>query len=127
MKTNHTFRVEGLAKKIAVTAIAAAGLALMIPATPAAAANSVDCHWPQTIDEYARITTSNGLPRCYANAGAIDVNLGDIAEFHSGNNKVTFFYTIDANGYQNAITLEKWQTQGMSFGLTARVTALVIW
>ncbi|WP_159011915.1 beta/gamma crystallin domain-containing protein [Streptomyces sp. NRRL F-5123] len=124
MKLNRPFRVQGLAKKIAVTAVAAAGLALTLPATPAAAANWVDC---RGIDEYVRVEVDYLPPACFANAGAIDVNLYGAELLHTGNNKVTFFYTIEQTGWQNALTMEKWTNQGMSFGLTAHVTSIVVW
>jgi hypothetical protein len=119
-------RAKGLFKKSAVAAAAAAGLALAMPATPAAAINSVNCNWPATIDEYARVE-SYGLPTCFANAGAMTVDIHGVSRFHSGNNKVTFYYTVEVNGHQGSMTLEKWQDSGLTFNLTAHVTAIVIW
>ncbi|WP_367575026.1 beta/gamma crystallin domain-containing protein [Streptomyces griseoaurantiacus] len=126
MKKTNPGRVQGLLKRISVAAAVAAGLTIAIPATPAVAVSSVNCGWPSTIDEYARVT-SYGLPTCFANSGSMNVNIHDVANFHSGNNKVTFFYTIEGGTYQNALTLEKWQDHSLTFGLTARVTSVVIW
>ncbi|MDT0614777.1 beta/gamma crystallin domain-containing protein [Streptomyces lancefieldiae] len=126
MKKNRPVRAKVLFKKIAVTAAVAAGFTVAIPATPAAAVSSVDCRWPSTINEYARVE-SYGLPTCFANAGAMNVNVHGVSMFHSGNNKVTFFYTIEGGTYQNAITLEKWQERGLAFNATAHLTSLVIW
>jgi hypothetical protein len=68
-----------------------------------------------------------GLPVCFANAGAMNVDVHGVSLFHSGNNKITFYYTVEQNGFQNSITLEKWQERGLAFNLTAHVTSIVIW
>ncbi|MFH9663423.1 beta/gamma crystallin domain-containing protein [Streptomyces sp. NPDC017248] len=114
-------------KKAFVTAMAAAGLVVATPATPAFAVGVVDCGTP-VIDEYTRVS-SNFYPwsTCFANAGAMNISIYETTDFHTGNNKVTFFYTVEENNYQNALTLEKWQDHGLAFGFHAHVTSVVIW
>lgn len=128
MEIRRPVRTQGSFKKIAATAAVAAGLTIAVPATPAAAASTVDCGNP-VIQEYARIGTDflPGPGVCFANAGAMSVSLYMSTDFHSGNNKVTFFYTVQENNYQNSLTLEKWQDQGLAFGFHAHVTSVVIW
>ncbi|MEU2436757.1 hypothetical protein ABZ595_11205 [Streptomyces rubradiris] len=109
------------------TAAVTVGLTIAIPATPAAAVNTVNCGTP-VIQEYARIETDYlPGPVCLANAGAMNMNLYLSTAFHSGNNKVTFFYTVQENNYQTSLTLEKWQDRGLAFGFHATVTSVVIW
>jgi hypothetical protein len=120
-------RAQGLLKKITATVAVAVGLTIAIPATPAAAVNTVDCGTP-VIQEYARIKTDYlPGPVCLANAGAMNMNLYLATDFHSGNNKVTFFYTVQENNTQISLTLEKWQDRGLAFGFHATVTSVVIW
>ncbi|MDQ0788978.1 beta/gamma crystallin domain-containing protein [Streptomyces sp. B3I8] len=126
VKKNSLFRSQGLLKRSAVVAAATAGLAVAIPATPAAAVSRVDCHFPAVIDEYARVE-SRGLPTCFANAGGMAVSIVNVSQFHSGNNKVTFFYTIEGSGYANALTLEKWQDHTLTFGASAHLNEVFIW
>lgn len=56
----------------------------------------------------------------------MDVDIAHAHDFHSDDNKITFFYTVE-NGYQNALILEKWQDHARGFGLSAHVTSVVIW
>lgn len=128
MRKGRLVRARGLIKEITVTAAVAAGLTIAIPATPAAAAiSSVDCGSP-VIQEYVRIETDYlPGPTCLANAGSKNMHLLLATDFHSGNNKVTFFYTVNENNYQTSLTLEKWKDRGLAFGFHATVTSVVIW
>ncbi|MFH8760549.1 beta/gamma crystallin domain-containing protein [Streptomyces atroolivaceus] len=127
MKIGRPVRAQGLLKKITATAAVAAGLTIAMPATPAAAISTVNCGNP-VIQEYARIETVYSPGRtCFANAGAKNVQFYLVTDFHSGNNKVTFFYTVEENNYQTSITLDKWQDRGLTFGFHATVTSVVIW
>lgn len=127
MKIGRPVRAQGFLKKIAATAAVAAGLTIAIPATPAAAVSTVDCGSP-VIQEYARIETGYlPGPVCLANSGAMNMDLYLSTDFHSGNNKVTFYYTVQENNYQTSLTLDKWQDRGLAFGFHATVTAVVIW
>ncbi|WP_157845482.1 hypothetical protein [Kitasatospora phosalacinea] len=128
MKIGRPVRIQGLLKKSTVTVAVTAGLSLAIPVTPAAAANGVYCGSP-VIQEYVRIDTDYlPGPACFANAGALNsMSLYLSTHFHSGNNKVTFVYTVQENNYQTSLTLDKWQDRGLAFGFHATVTSMVIW
>lgn len=120
-------RAKNLLKKSTVAVAVAAGLTMAIPATPAAAASTVDCGSP-VINEYTRVSSNYyPWPTCFANAGAVNVSIYDTQYFHSGNNKVTFYYTVEENNFQNSFTLDKWQETGLAFGFHAHVTVVVIW
>lgn len=128
VKNSRPVRAREFFKKLSVTAVVAVGLAVAAPATPASAANRVDCGGLSPIDEYVQVMDDSWYTStCFANAGAMNVDISGITYFHSGNNKVTFYYTVEENGYQTSLTLEKWQEHTLSWGLHCHVTALVIW
>ncbi|MFB7599795.1 beta/gamma crystallin domain-containing protein [Streptomyces sp. NPDC056160] len=110
-------------KRVFVVAMAAAGLAVASPAAPASAAELVSCGDPTLPprNDFASLQTSTGNQICFANAGDVKVSYNDITGFHAGNNRVTFSYTIQENGYQHDLTLEKWQNQTLTFGMHAAV------
>ncbi|MFE9826941.1 beta/gamma crystallin domain-containing protein [Streptomyces sp. NPDC005791] len=127
VKIGRPVRAHGLLNKITAIAAVTVGLTIALPATPAAAVSFVNCGSP-VIQEYARVETDYlPGPSCFANAGAMNLHLFLSTKFHSGNNKVTFFYTVQENNYQTSLTLEKWQDRTLTFGFHATVTSVVIW
>jgi len=105
-------------KKSACGVMVAVAALFAVSATPASATNSTGCDGRNDFLQFN--TNPNGLGRslCFANAGNIAVNIGNVYSFSSGNNKVTVDYEFDGRYYYT--NLEKWQTQ--DFGsITVRV------
>ncbi|WP_199442997.1 beta/gamma crystallin domain-containing protein [Umezawaea beigongshangensis] len=129
MKISRFAQGRGSLRRGFVAALAvAAGLTVATPATPAFAANYTSCESDGVLRTYlAWIKTSTGSRVCFANAGSMKMNVYRVTDFHTGNNKVTFQYTIEENGHQNHLTLDKWKDHTLTFGLHAHVTDVVIW
>ncbi|MCP2169919.1 beta/gamma crystallin domain-containing protein [Goodfellowiella coeruleoviolacea] len=117
--------VRGSLKKLFVVVVAAAGMTVAAPAVPAFAINAVSC----TSDEFAwiRFGDTGDNRWCYANSGVAYVEGYGVRSFHSGNNKVTFDYTIIENGYRHSLILDKGQEHTLTFGLRAIVHTIQIW
>ncbi|ROO58723.1 beta/gamma crystallin [Micromonospora sp. Llam0] len=111
-------------KKIAVGLMAVVALTFALPASPAMAINQVSCG---SRTDFLKLSIDQGggfgTPRCYANPGAVAVNLPGVVGFSTGNNKATVNY--ERGGRYYTITLNKWK--GASFGTAVRVYELRIW
>jgi hypothetical protein len=112
--------------KIAVIATATLAFTLTLATSPASATNSVRCS-DRGPEEFVRVAVRDpNLPAnsfCYANAGTVAVNHGDVSFLSSGNNKVTVQY--ESGGRYYYVTLEKWTTRG--FSPWVRVFEVRIW
>ncbi|GAB2935097.1 hypothetical protein GCM10027280_23730 [Micromonospora polyrhachis] len=112
-------------KQFTLGAAAALALTFALPASPAFAINSVACG-NRTDFLKLDISLGGGLGtnRCFANSGAVAVDIGGVYQITSGNNKVTVNYQFGSQYYTS--TLEKWQ--GVGFGSnTVSVYEVRIW
>lgn len=111
-------------KKIAVGLFAVAALTLGLPAGPAMAINSVSCgNRTDFLTLHAKFAGHLYAGHCYANAGVTAVNVKDVHEVSSGNNKATV--NFERAGRYYTVTLEKWHRY--SFGGDVRVYEVRIW
>ncbi|MFI7022678.1 beta/gamma crystallin domain-containing protein [Micromonospora sp. NPDC049900] len=110
-------------KKVAAGALAAVAVTFALPANPAYAINRVDCAGRTDLLAVSYETSSGiGSTQCFANAGAVAVNIGKVHRVNSGNNKVTVNY--EYAGRYHSTTLEK--QRYLNFA-AVRVYELRIW
>jgi hypothetical protein len=100
-------------KKTVLGVLLAVPAMIAVSATPALATDRVGCG-DRTDFVMFNIDLGGGLGtnQCYANAGDIAVNIGNVYSFSSGNNKVTVNYEFGGRYYTS--TLDRWQ--GVGFG-----------
>ena len=87
--------MSSLVKRFAVGATAALALAVTVPAGAAFAAGHVACNGRT---DFVRLHLATGNPwdgsdtACFANAGAVGVDLSAVGRIDSGNNVVTVYW-----------------------------------
>jgi hypothetical protein len=110
-------------KRLAVGVLAASALTFGLPASPAFAINTVSCDGRT---DFLRLVSWEGnlWPRehCFANAGAMAVNISGVTSAKSGNNKVTINY--QCGSWYCSRTFGPWE--GTDLG-GARVYEVRIW
>lgn len=115
-------------KRVVVTAMAVATMAVGLPATQASAIDRVDCAGRTdflSVQNNTNPFTSQPLIDCFANAGYTQVYIDDVTFVDSGNNVATFCWT-DIAGYYACDTLPKWQYFPLYIGSPYN-TGSVVW
>jgi|GEM_PF-1916904 len=112
-------------KKFAVGLLAVAALTLGLPASPAMAINRVGCgNRTDFLTLHIDLGGGVGTAQCFANSGAMAVNISGVYRFDTGNNKATVNY--ERGGRYYSVTLNKWW--GTDFaGARVRVYEVRIW
>ncbi|MFE0359292.1 beta/gamma crystallin domain-containing protein [Streptomyces nigra] len=112
-------------KRFTVGGVAALGLLVAVPASPAFAINQVDCGQRTDLVKLDQ-SLGGGLiaNACFANAGVTAVNVSGVYNITSGNNKVTVNY--QQGSVYRSVTLDPRQGFGLVGG-TARVYEVRIW
>ncbi|MFY1655385.1 beta/gamma crystallin domain-containing protein [Solwaraspora sp. WMMB762] len=111
--------------RIAVGLLAVAALTFGLPPNPAMAINQVGCgNRTDFLTLHIDLGGGVGTARCFANSGAMAVNIGGVYRFDTGNNKATVNYERGGRYYSK--TLDKWW--GTDFaGTRVRVYEVRIW
>ncbi|MFI6444858.1 beta/gamma crystallin domain-containing protein [Kitasatospora sp. NPDC050543] len=98
-------------KKAALTSVAAATLAVAMPATDASAINRVDCagRW-----DFVNILTNGGTV-CYANYGYLNVTIYNVGDVYSGNNDFFYYDSISSPAGSGTRHLWAWTWQSDNY------------
>lgn len=107
-------------KKAILVAMSTLALTFVLPATSAFAINTTPCG-PRT--DFVRLLLDTLNSYCFANPGAMAVNINGVVQWTSGNNKATLNYEYDGRYY--TWTLEKWQFSRLL--VPVRVYEVRIW
>lgn len=104
--------MSSLVKRMAIGATAALALAVTVPAGSAFAAGQLACNGRT---DFLRLSLAGGNPwdgsdtACFANPGAVGVDLSGVTRIDSGNNVVTVYWD------GGRTDLGKWEARDMNF------------
>lgn len=95
--------MKRVTQRMTLVMAAAGALAVLMPASPAAAMNRADCG---NRNDFVKVWYDGGKNTvCFANAGVQDMNLPNAVKVSSGNNRVRFVVGGDI------YTLAKWSAK----------------
>ena len=98
-------------KKAALTSVAAATIALTMPATDASAIGRVSCagRW-----DFVNVFTTSGT-LCFAGRGYTDVTIYNVSDLYSGNNDLYYYNGVSSPSGSGTRHLLPWTWQSTEY------------